>query len=79
VSDTIPEAERRALKAEVALWIGAAGEVLNVKLSKASGNELFDAAVLAAVKKAAPFAPPPETLKDSLRKQGVAIVFRATE
>jgi protein TonB len=79
VSDTIPEAERRALKAEVALWIGATGEVLNVKLSKASGNELFDAAVLAAVKKAAPFAPPPEALKDSLRKQGVAIVFRATE
>ena len=79
VSDTIPEAERRALKAEVTLWIGPAGEVLNVKLSKASGNELFDAAVLGAVKKASPFAPPPDNLRDSLKKQGVTIIFRALE
>ena len=79
VSDTIPESERRTLKAEVALWIGTAGEVLNVKLTKASGNEMFDSAVLGAVKKASPFAPPPDTLKDTLRKQGVAIVFRAAE
>jgi TonB family protein len=79
VSDTIPESERRALKAEVTLWIGATGEVLNVRLTKASGNELFDSAVLGAVKRASPFAPPPDGLKDSLKKQGVAIVFRAME
>lgn len=78
VSDTIPEAERRTLKAEVALYIGAGGELLDVKLSKPSGNDLFDAAVVGAVKKAAPFAPPPPHLAESLKKQGVAIVFRAT-
>jgi protein TonB len=77
VSDTIPEAERRTLKAEVALWLGRDGEVLNVKLTKPSGNELFDAAVLGAVKKASPFSPPPDHLRDSLKKQGVAFVFRA--
>lgn len=78
VSDTIPEAERRTLKAEVALWIGAGGELVDVKLMKPSGNELFDSAVVGAVKKASPFAPPPGHLVESLKKQGVAIVFRAT-
>lgn len=78
VSDTIPEAERRTLKAEVALYIGAGGELIDVKLSKPSGNDLFDSAVVGAVKKASPFAPPPPHLAESLKKQGVAIVFRAT-
>jgi protein TonB len=79
VSDAIPESERRALKAEVALWIGSGGELVNVKLTKPSGNELFDSAVVGAVKKAAPFTPPPANLAESLKKQGVAIVFRATD
>lgn len=75
VSNTIPEAERRTLRAEVALWIGNAGELLNVKVTKPSGNEQFDDAVLGAVKKASPFTAPPEHLRDSLKKSGVAIVF----
>lgn len=79
VSDTIPEAERRTLKAEVALWIGPGGEVRDAKLSKPSGNDLFDAAVVGAVKKAAPFSPPPPHLVDTLKRQGVAIVFRAAD
>jgi protein TonB len=78
VSDTIPEAERRTLKAEVALYIGAGGELIDVKLAKPSGNDLFDSAVVGAVKKASPFAPPPPHLAESLKRQGVAIVFRAT-
>jgi TonB family protein len=77
VSDSIPEAERRTLKAEVALNIGSGGELLSVKLTRPSGNELFDAAVLGAVKKTAPFAPPPKHLAPALKKDGVAIVFRA--
>lgn len=75
VSNTIDEAERRRLRAEVAFRIGAAGELLDVDVTKASGNELFDEAVLAAVKKAAPFTPPPEHIRDELKKNGVAIVF----
>ena len=77
VSDTIPEAERRALKAEVQLFIGPAGDLIDARLSHPSGNALFDAAVLAAVQKARPFTAPPEHLKGPLRAQGVAIVFRA--
>ena len=75
VSNTIDEAERRRLRAEVALRIGAGGELLDVTLTKPSGNELFDSAVLGAVKKAAPFSAPPEHLRDSLKKAGVAFVF----
>lgn len=75
VSNTIDEAERRRLRAEVALRIGPGGELLDVAITKGSGNELFDSAVIGAVKKAAPFSAPPEHLRDSLKKSGVAIVF----
>ena len=75
VSNTIDEAERRRLRAEVALRIRPGGELMNVDITKGSGNELFDSAVLGAVKKAAPFSAPPEHLRDSLKKSGVSIVF----
>jgi len=75
VSDTIPEAERRLLKATVVIKLGASGELLDVDLSKSSGNELFDSAVTGAIRKAAPFGAPPEHLRDSLKNSGVALVF----
>lgn len=74
VSNTIPEAERRTLKAEVAMKVSASGEASDVRLKKGSGNELFDEAVLSAVKKAAPFSPPPEHLKKILQA-GVTLAF----
>ena len=46
VADTIPDAERIRLKAQVAMRLGRAGEVLEARLAKASGNGLFDSAVL---------------------------------
>ena len=75
VSSTIDEAERRRLRAEVVIKIGNAGELLDVDVTKASGNELFDSAVVSAVKKAAPFSAPPEHLRDALKKSGVGLVF----
>lgn len=77
VSSTIPEDERRTLKATVSIKIGASGELLDVELKTPSGNELFDGAVLGAIKKAAPFGPPPDHLRDTLKKDGVGFVFRA--
>ncbi len=74
VSNTIPEAERRTLKAEVTFKVMATGEATDVHVKKSSGNELFDGAVLSAVKKAAPFSPPPEHLK-KLLQAGVTLVF----
>jgi TonB family protein len=77
VSDTIPEAERRALQATVQLFIGPAGDLIDARLTRPSGNALFDEAVLQAVQKARPFTAPPEHLRTELKRQGVAIVFRA--
>ena len=74
VSNTIPEAERRTLKAEVAMRVSGSGEASDVKIKKGSGNGLFDEAVLSAVKKAAPFSPPPEHLRKVLQG-GVTLVF----
>ncbi len=76
VSQTIPEQERLHLKAQVIVLIGRTGDVLKVQLARSSGNELFDSSVLAAVKKASPFAPPPDHLRDPLQKKGIALEFR---
>ena len=75
VSNTIAEAERIQLKAHVAIRLSEKGELLDVSLTKASGNEVFDSAVLGAVKKAAPFPPPPPNLKDQLKK-GLTFEFK---
>jgi TonB family protein len=75
VSNTIDEAERRRLRAQVVLLIGPGGELIDATVSVASGNDTFDSAVLAAVRKTAPFTAPPEHLRDLLKKDGVAIVF----
>jgi|SRR5262245_37603719 len=76
VSQTIPEQERLHLKASVQVLIGRSGELLRVQVIRSSGNELFDNAVVGAVKKAAPFAPPPDHLRSALQKKGVALEFR---
>jgi TonB family protein len=76
VADTIPETERLHLRAQVAMRLNRTGEVLEARLSKQSGNALFDSAVLAAVKKASPFSPPPDHLRNALQKSGVVLEFR---
>ncbi len=75
VSQTIPEQERLHLKAKVTLFLSKTGGVLKQSIVS-SGNPLFDNAVLAALKKAAPFSPPPEHLRDSLQKVGVTLEFK---
>jgi TonB family protein len=75
VADTIPENERMYLKAQVAMRLNRTGDVIDAKLAKASGNTLFDSAVLAAVKKASPFSPPPDHLRDTLQKSGIVLEF----
>jgi TonB family protein len=79
VSQTIPDQERIRLQADVLVRIGRAGELLEAKLRKSSGNDLFDSAVLTAVKRASPFAPPPTHLVDGLRARGVLMGFTPSE
>jgi protein TonB len=74
VSDSIPEAERITLRTVAVMKISAAGELLDAAISKPSGNALFDAAVLSAIKKTAPFPPPPDALKSLLAK-GLTLNF----
>jgi TonB family protein len=76
VSETIPDQERVHLVAQVALFIDSAGQLARFRLAKSSGNDLFDTAVLAAVKRAAPFAPPPDHLRSTLQKYGIVLQFR---
>jgi TonB family protein len=76
VAENITKEERLMLKAQVKVRLGRAGEVLDAALSSSSGNDLFDGIVVAAVRKASPFSPPPEHLRDLLQKQGVVLEFR---
>jgi len=75
VSNSIAESERRRLHAVVTVRISPSGELLEVKLVTSSGNDLFDGAVVEAVKKAAPFTAPPDHLRDDLKKHGVPFDF----
>lgn len=75
VSNTIDEATRRTLVAVVAFKVSPKGEVSDVRIGTSSHNDLFDDAVLSAVKKAAPFPPPPDHLRDVLRKDGIQLRF----
>jgi TonB family protein len=76
VAQTISEQERLHLRADVLFVIDRGGQVTRVAIAKSSGNELFDSAVLAAVKRAAPFGPPPDHLRESLQKAGIVIGFK---
>lgn len=76
VSDSIPEAERQSLKAEVVIRIDTDGKLLAVSVSKSSGNQMFDDAVRAAVQRSAPFGPPPDHLRSGLKSDGVAVSFK---
>ena len=44
-------------------------------LTQAWQNALVNSAVLAAVKKASPFSPPPDHLRDTLQKGGIVLEF----
>ena len=76
VSRTISEQERLHLRAEVVIRIGRSGSLLDATLARASGNDLFDSAVLAAVKRASPFSPPPDHLRQDLEADGILLEFR---
>lgn len=69
---TLTDEERVRLWTNLFVKVGESGELIDARLSPSSGNAAFDAAVLAAAKKAAPFPPPPIQLRDFYR-QGVGM------
>ena len=66
---------RGKLKATISIHIDANGALSNAQLDDSSGNDAFDAVALDAVRRAAPFTPPPDQLRKSLKNPGVALVF----
>jgi TonB family protein len=75
VAQTISEAERRMLRANVEISVARTGKLQRKpKLVKSSGNSLFDQAVLAAIERSAPFSPPPEKLRRDV-EDGVTLQF----
>lgn len=74
ITKTIAPQELIRLKVLIVLYIGATGELIREpEIQKSSGNTLFDQEVLMALKKAAPFGPPPASLAQALRTVGIAI------
>lgn len=75
VANTIGEQERLYLRAQVLIRIGRSGDLLEAKLAKSSGNDLFDSAVVGAAKKASPYSPPPDHLRMELQDRGILLEF----
>jgi colicin import membrane protein/protein TonB len=76
---TIPERERLYLEASVVLWIEPDGRVARYHQEKSSGNPAFDAAVDRTLKLTPRVPPPPERLRDALRRSGITLVFQARQ
>ncbi|MFL5318680.1 MAG: TonB C-terminal domain-containing protein [Myxococcaceae bacterium] len=75
VSDTISEQERMYLKAQVLVKISRTGEITFSKLIAPSQNDLFNDAVLAAVKKVGHLSPPPAEFQEEFASKGVVLQF----
>lgn len=74
ITKTISPQELIRLKAVVVLYIGSTGELLkDPEIQKSSGNPQFDQDVILALRKAAPFGPPPQQLAETLKTVGIAI------
>jgi len=76
VSQTISPDQRLTLRAEVFIRISRTGEVMETRLARPSGNDLFDSAVIAALKRASPLSPPPAATVNEFQRQGVTLVFK---
>jgi len=74
VPSTIPDEERIRLRAVVTIRVEPNGVISDFRITMPSGNDLFDAALESAVRRASPLPPPPDHLRASL--QALPINFR---
>lgn len=77
VPEIITERERMFLNATVIITINARGQIKDLTFEKRSGNQVFDSAIEAAIRRAAPFPPPPEELAGKYASEGIGIDFDA--
>ncbi|MBI5494994.1 MAG: TonB family protein [Deltaproteobacteria bacterium] len=73
---TPPECAR--LVAQVMVRMGPDGALLDTRIHKTSGNDLFDSAVISAVKQAAPLPRPPDNMMQMV-KTGFGFNFRCAQ
>ena len=62
-------------RAEATVLIDERGLVIHKQVTRPSGNDIFDDAVLSAIERAAPFPEPPSRLKSVLATRGVVFRF----
>jgi TolA protein len=67
--------KRPELVASVSFRIQADGEVQDIEMMKSSGDAAFDQSVLRAVRKAAPFPPPPQSYANEFATQKIFMNF----
>jgi len=75
----ITDEDRKKLEAVIVLRIFGNGKIKSIEMEKSSGNAIFDEAVIGAVKRAAPFAKPPEAMAYKLETQGIGMIFNADD
>lgn len=71
-----PRSVTGARQARISFKLDPAGALLSVSLLQSSGSDAFDRACLQAVRRAAPFPPPPPALDEGARIFDVAITTR---
>jgi TonB family protein len=76
---TIPERERLYLEVSVILWIEPDGRVSRYRQERSSGNTTFDAAVERTLRLTPRVPPPPDRMRDALRRTGITLVFQARQ
>lgn len=67
--------EQSNLRAQALVVIDSSGFVIEKKILKSSGNDIFDGHVLSAIEKSSPFPKPPDRLKDILNMRGIVFNF----
>jgi len=77
VPEIITERERQFLNATVVITINARGQIKDLTFEKRSGNQVFDSAIESAIRRSAPFPPPPPELVDKYSSEGIGIDFDA--
>jgi outer membrane biosynthesis protein TonB len=79
VPELIPEKERLFLRAVVILRLEPNGQIKDLRFETRSGNDLYDSAVEAAIRRAAPFEAPPKELSARYARDGIGIPFQASK
>ncbi len=63
------------LKARVRIFVDGKGNVIKRTVTQSSGNDIFDARLLAAIDASSPLQPPPESLVGILENDGLELGF----